>query len=125
MIGQEELDADRYALGVANGLLKWAKHDDVMKGAVPLELITSDIKDRLITRNTGVPYIPYNTQLEHPDPLIRKGFREFELFLHKVQPDKKMRDYLKSFWGRPLSGENRKDRDIPLWPNEYRQDYYA
>lgn len=115
MIGQEELDADRYALGVANGLLKWAKHDDVMKGAVPLELITSDIKDRLITRNTGVPYIPYNTQADHSDPLIRKGFREFELFLHKVQPDKKMRDYLQKLLGQTLLGENQEKIAIFLY----------
>lgn len=105
-VGQEELDADRYALGVANGILKWARHDEVLKGAVPLELITDDIKSRLITRNTGVPYIPFNTQETHQDPRIRKGYREFERFMRKVQPDKDMRAYLQKLLGQTLLGEN-------------------
>ena len=104
-IQQQQLDSDRWAMGVINGVLKWATTEEISRGAKPLTLI-ENTRELLITKNTGTPYIPLNEQINSSDPQIRRGAYEFGRFLKLVQPDKERRNYLQKLLGQTLLGEN-------------------
>lgn len=96
-IKQEELDSDRRALGCANGVVKWG--DD---GAITL---IENTRDLLITKNTGIPYVPLKEQAAK-DSSYYRGYVILGKFLKAVQPERDRRDYLQKLLGQCLMGSN-------------------
>lgn len=100
-IRQEELNCDRWALGCANGVLRWATKEQLDEGKPAIELVKNTRKF-LITKNTGFNYIPL------VDQVGTRGYRQFMGFLEAIQPEPQRRDYLQKLLGQCLIGRNAK-----------------
>lgn len=100
-IRQEQLNCDRWALGCANGVVKWSTKSELEEGKPAIELINNTRK-LLITKNTGFNYIPLAEQTG------TRGYNQFMDFLKAIQPDQDRRDYLQKLLGQCLLGRNAK-----------------
>lgn len=95
-IKYEDLNKDRRAIGVANGVIRFKKGGGI-------EMISND-KSLLITKNTGVPYIPLIEQKDHPE--YKLGYQLFTEFLAKfIRPSIDLR-YFQKHCGSALIGDN-------------------
>ena len=99
-ISYEQLDSDRRALGCANGVVR-------INESGKIEIFERD-KSLLITRNTGVPYIP----LKHQKT---RGKRLFKDFLDKfIAPSLDIR-YFQKLCGSTLIGNNEEKMAMFFW----------
>ncbi len=107
-IKAEQLDADRRALGVSNGVIHFDRNGGVA--------LTGHDKKLLITKNTGVPYIPLAEQKNHKDAQVRQGYALFKDFLERfIRPSISDFDYFQKMCGSTLLGEGSNKFAIFFW----------
>jgi P4 family phage/plasmid primase-like protien len=96
----EELDKDRHSLGCANGVVR-------VDDSGNIEVI-DNAKELLITKNTGIPYIPLKQQKS-------EGKRLFKEFLDKFIAPSIDINYFQKLCGSTVLGGNREKMSLFFW----------
>jgi P4 family phage/plasmid primase-like protien len=103
----EQLDNDRRALGSINSILKIDKNGRVEQ--------MENSKDFLITKSTGISYIPLIEQANSNDPDIYRGYELFMDFLNKfIKPSIDL-EYFQRLCGSTLLGDIQNKFAIFFW----------
>jgi putative DNA primase/helicase len=106
----EDLDSDRRALGVQNGVVRFKHKDEVTGGnwRDVIEVVEND-KSLLLTKNTGVPYIPFSRQQD------TRGYLLFVDFLQRfIAPSINLK-YFQKLCGSCLLGINTEKMALFFW----------
>ena len=98
MVKYESLDADLMKLGLDGQIVHFNSKAD----GGGFEVIDND-PNFLITKYTGVPYIPLAEQEKYDDPEVRLGYKLFTDFTQKFLFDP---DYLQKLFGYSILGIN-------------------
>lgn len=98
MVKYENLDSNLMMLGLDGQVVQFNSKSD--GGGFD---IVNNSPDLLITKHTGVPYIPLAEQENHPDPEVRLGYKLFNDFIQKFLFNP---DYLQKLFGYSILGVN-------------------
>lgn len=102
-IKYEDLDKDRRALGCANGVVRVDESGNIS--------VVENSKDMMITKNTGIEYIPLAKQSGE----LGSGKQRFKEFLDKFVAPSIDLDYFQKLCGSMILGDNREKMAVFFW----------